>query len=43
MNLILETPRRRLAPSRSTDADILIELFTDPEVLRFAGLRMSEA
>lgn len=37
MNLVLNSERLVLAPSVASDVDITIEMFTDPEVLRFAG------
>ena len=42
MNLVLHTERLTLLPYRVSDLDIAIEVFTDPEVLRFAGGAMSE-
>lgn len=43
MNLVLYSERLALAPFDVTDVDITIEMFTDPEVLRFAGGTMDEA
>ena len=37
MNLILHTERLTLTPFAATDVDITIELFTDPEVVKYAG------
>ena len=37
MHLILHTERLTLTPFAATDVDITIELFTDPEVVKYAG------
>ncbi len=42
MELVLRTERLTLRPYRESDLDIAIEVFTDPEVLRFAGGAQSE-
>ena len=42
MNLVMHTDRLTLTPSQESDLDITIEMFTDPEVLRYAGGAMSE-
>jgi RimJ/RimL family protein N-acetyltransferase len=43
MNLVLYSKRLALVPLDETDIDITVEMFTDPDVLRFAGGVMSEA
>jgi len=42
MNLVLHSDRLTLIPFVEADVDIVIELFTDPEVLRFAGGVMTQ-
>ena len=42
MDLVLHTDRLTLNPYQLSDLDIALEVFTDPEVLRFAGGAMSE-
>ncbi len=42
MELTLNSERLTLLPYQVSDVDIAIEVFTDPEVLRFAGGAMSE-
>jgi RimJ/RimL family protein N-acetyltransferase len=42
MELVLHTVRLTLIPFRVSDVDIAVELFTDPEVLRFTGGVMEE-
>jgi len=37
MELILLTERLRMSPFQESDTDIAIDLFTNPEVLKFAG------
>ncbi len=41
MDMVLTSQRLTLIPFRQSDVDIAIELFTDPEVRRFAGGVMS--
>lgn len=43
MNLVLHSQRLALIPFEGTDLDIAIEVFTDPEVRRFAGGAMDES
>ena len=43
MNLVLYSERLALVPLEVTDVDLTIEMFTDPEVLKFAGGIMNEA
>lgn len=43
MNLVLYSKRLALVPLDEADIDITVEMFTDPDVLRFAGGVMSEA
>jgi RimJ/RimL family protein N-acetyltransferase len=43
MNLVLYSSRLALTPFDASDVDIAIEMFTDPEVLKFAGGVMEEA
>ena len=43
MNLVLYSERLALVPFDVADVDIAVEMFTDPEVLRFAGGTMAEA
>ena len=42
MSLILHSKRLTLTPFDAPDLDLAIEMFTDPEVLRFAGGVMEE-
>ena len=42
MNLVLHTNRLTLTPFSISDGDIAVELFTDPEVMKFAGGVMEE-
>ena len=42
MDLVLHTERMTLIPFDASDVDIAIEMFTDPEVLKFAGGVMDE-
>jgi len=42
MNPVLYTDRLTLTPFNMSDVDIAVELFTDPEVLRFTGGVMEE-
>ena len=42
MKLVLYTDRLTLIPFHMSDADIAVELFTDPKVLRFTGGVMEE-
>lgn len=42
MNLVLHTERLTLTPYRTSDLDVTLEMFTDREVLRYAGGPMSE-
>ena len=42
MKLVLYTDRLTLIPFHMSDVDIAVELFTDPEVLRFTGGVMEE-
>ena len=37
MNLVLHSERLTLAPFDAADVDLAIEMFTDPDVLKFAG------
>ena len=37
MNLVLHSERLTLSPYEASDIDLSIEMFTDPEVLRYAG------
>lgn len=43
MKRVLYSKRLALVPLDETDIDIVVEMFTDPDVLRFAGGVMSEA
>ena len=43
MNLRLQSPRLNLVPFTRDDLDLSLELFTDPEVVRYAGSVMSAA
>ena len=36
-SLILSSPRLHLRPLRESDVDLVLELFTDPEVMEYAG------
>lgn len=42
MTLELESRRLTLTPLRRSDIDLLIDLYTDPDVVRFAGESMHE-
>ena len=42
MNLVLHSERLTLSPYAVTDIDLSIEMFTDPEVLRYAGGALPE-
>jgi len=42
MNLVLHSERLTLSPYDASDVDLSIEMFTDPEVLRYAGGVMGE-
>jgi len=42
MNLILYSERLTLTPLDASDVDLAIEMFTDPDVLKFAGGVMEE-
>ncbi len=37
MNLVLQTERLTLTPFDAADVDLAIEMFTDPEVVKYAG------
>ncbi|MEM7671019.1 MAG: GNAT family N-acetyltransferase [Pseudomonadota bacterium] len=43
MTLVLETQRLRMTPVTTADLDLALEMFTDPDVMRFIGGTMSEA
>ena len=43
MNLKLQSERLNLAPYTPDDLDLSLRMFTDPEVLKYAGGAMSEA
>ncbi|MGI9232172.1 MAG: GNAT family N-acetyltransferase [Woeseiaceae bacterium] len=43
MDLILYSDRLKLAPFDMADLDLAIEMFTDPDVLRYAGGAVAEA
>lgn len=42
MNLVLHSERLTFTPFDQTDVDLAIEMFTDPEVLEFAGGAVTE-
>lgn len=42
MNLLLHSERLTLSPYEVTDIDLSIEMFTDPEVLKYAGGALGE-
>ena len=42
MNLVLYSKRLTFTPFNASDVDLAIELFTDAEVLKFAGGVMEE-
>jgi RimJ/RimL family protein N-acetyltransferase len=41
-NLVLRSDRLSLTPLQASDVDLVIEMFTNPEVLRYAGGAMKE-
>lgn len=42
MNLVLRSDRLTLAPFAESDVDIAIQMFTDPQVVRYAGGTIGE-
>lgn len=42
MNLVIHSARLTLSPFHASDVDLAIEMFTDPEVLKYAGGAMEE-